>query len=184
MANYPPKTKKQKCIYFRIFIFIAIIGLVLAIWQYKEESEKDRVLDQIKKNTESASFQILLNGNIVTNHSVFSIRSSRKFSVCVKNVSETTAERVEVDVHLPLIISETNIIANDWEIQPTDTDEKNLPSGTHYRWSNPITIPAGYSCQIPPIEISTNFHLPYFGIGIDVSDSKSSIETLFVRLKL
>src|ERR1035437_10189134 len=137
----------------------------------------------------SPTFELYLNGLLITNNAFISLQPSRDVSLIVKNAGVFTAANVVVDLIAPL--DSTNIVAVGWNSQPSGISatidnriQQRFPELNHWRWQADVPLPQMLYHHVATFTISTNLPAKVLPVSFGVYSDRSKVQNYSVLLGL
>ncbi len=136
---------------------------------------------------ERPSFDLYLNNVRAANGMTISLEKSRKLKICIRNLSEVTADKVAVDFIAPKELEKTNLIYDGWMVEPpslamVNDEVTEIVTGYHWRSAADNPLPSFQVYDAPSLEISTNFSYKVIPVEFDISAVKSKNQKYLITL--
>ena len=128
------------------------------------------------------TFDLYINGTVITNESVLDMRQSQLLRLRLKNTSPLTAEQVTLSLNVPLGIDVTNVIADGGTLAPADKlliDGKlsDITAGYRWFWQTDKLLQPGAYYDVGSLRITTNIPYPVVKVFFDVYSARSKTFT-------
>jgi hypothetical protein len=107
-------------------------------------------------------FELYVNGILITNDNVISLKESRQLQLKVFNKTQATAEQLSVGFLAPFALATSNVIASTWELSPGATGFENghmtdKVAVNCWIWTANKSLGGFSGYNVNTIEISTNY---------------------------